>query len=85
MVGHAFQVEECSHNLHEVDGKHLEAIHQLICSSVLGQHSDLQQDLGNAPSPHPTSPPNTTATQVVCQFGEVHVWHDPGLVSGIHY
>ena len=24
-------------------------------------------------------------TQVVCQFGEVHFWHDPGSISGIHY
>ena len=85
MAGHAFQVDECSCNLHEDDGQHLAAIHQLIYSGVLGWHSDLQPDLGRAPSPHPTSPPNTAATQVVCQFGEVHVWHDPGSISGIHY
>ena len=22
---------------------------------------------------------------VVCQFGEVHFWHDPGSIYGIHY
>ena len=35
-VGHAFRADKCSHNLHETDGRHLVAIHQLICSSVLG-------------------------------------------------
>ena len=30
MVGHAFRVDECSNNLHAVDGRHLVAIQQLI-------------------------------------------------------
>ena len=85
MARHAFQIDKCSRNLHEVYGWHLASIHQLICSGILGWQSDLQPDLGRAPSPHPTSPPNTAATQVVCQFGEVHFWHDPGSISGIHF
>ena len=32
MVGHAFQVDKFSRNLHEVDGQHLATIHQLIYS-----------------------------------------------------
>jgi hypothetical protein len=85
MDGHAFWVDEFSHNLHEADGRHLVAIHQLIFSSVLGWHPDLQPDLGRAPPPHLTGPPNTVETQVVCQFGEIHFWHDPSSVYGIHY
>ena len=71
--------------LHEADWRHRAAIHQLICSSVLGWHPDLQLDLGRAPPPHSTGPPNIAETQVVCQFGEVHFWHDRGSVSGLHY
>ena len=85
MASHAFRVDECSRNLHEDDGRHLAAIHQLICSGVLGWHSDLQPNLGRAPSPHLTSPPNTVAIEFVCQFGEVNFQHDPGSISGIHY
>lgn len=85
MVGYAFQVEKCSYNLHEADGLNLAAIHQLICSGILGWHLDLQPELGRAPPPHPTGSPNTTETQVVCQFEEIHYLHDPGSVSGIHY
>jgi hypothetical protein len=40
--------------------------------------------LGRAPPPHPTGPPNTVETQVVCQFREVHFWHDSGSIFGIH-
>jgi hypothetical protein len=36
MVGHAFRVDECPCNLHEANGQHPAAIHQLICSGVLG-------------------------------------------------
>jgi hypothetical protein len=32
-----------------------------------------------------TGPPNTVETQDVCQFREVHFWHDPGSISRIHY
>jgi len=85
MVGHAFRVDECSCNLHEDDGWHLASIHQLICSGVLGWHSDLQPDLGRAPPLHPTSPPNTVVAQIACQFGEVHFWHNLGSIPGIHY
>ena len=85
MVGHALRVDECPCNLHETNEWSIVTIHQLICSGVLGWHSNLQPDLGRAPPPHPTGPPNTTATQVVCQFGEMHFWHNPSSVSGIHY
>jgi hypothetical protein len=84
MVGHAFRVDECPYNLHEANGRHPTTIHQLICSGLLGFHSDLQPDLGRAPPPYPTGPPNTAATQVVCQFGEMHFWHNLGSISGIH-
>ena len=80
-----FIVEKQWENLHEANGWHLVAIHQLICSGILGWHSDLQPELGRAPPPHPTGSSNTAATQAMCQFGEMHFWHDPGLVSGIHY
>jgi hypothetical protein len=85
MVGHAIWVDEFPCNLHEANGRHPMTIHQLICSGVLGWHSDLQPYLGRAPPPHSTCPPNTMTTQVVFQFGEMHFWHDPGSVFGIHY
>ena len=44
---------------------------------------DLQLDVGREPPPHPTGPPNNTEAQVVCQFGKVHFWPDPGSVSRI--
>jgi len=85
MASYAFRVDECSCNLHEADGWHLIAIHQLICSGILEWHPALQPKLGRAPPPHPTGSPNTVETQVECQFGEVHFWHDRGSVSRIHY
>jgi hypothetical protein len=36
MVGHAIRVDEFPYNLHEANGRHPRAIHQLICSCVLG-------------------------------------------------
>ena len=85
MVSHAFRVDECPCNLHETNGGHLATIHQLIWCGLVRWHSNLQLDLGRAPPSHPTGPPNTATTQVVCQFGEMHFWHNPGSVSGIHY
>lgn len=85
MVGYAFRIDEFSCNLHEANGWHLTDIHQIICSGILGWHPDLQLQFGRAPPSHPIGSPNTAKTQVMCQFGEMHFWHDPGLVSRIHY
>ena len=71
--------------MNALNGWHLASIHQLICSGMLGWHPDLQPELGRAPPPHLTGSPNTAAMQVMCQFGEVHFWHEPGSISGIHY
>ena len=84
-IGMLPKLSKCYCNLHETNGWHISYIHQLICSSVLGWHPDIQPDLGRAPPPHPTGPPNIVAAQFVCQFGQVHFWNDPSLVSGIHY
>ena len=85
MVFYAFRIDECSCSLHEANGWHLAAIYQLICSGILGWHLYLQLELGRAPPPHPIGSPNTVTTQVMCQFGEMHFWDDPGLVSRVHY
>lgn len=69
MVGYAFRIHECSCHLHEANGWHLVAIHQLICSGILGWHPNLQPQLGREPPPHLIGSPNTVATQVMCQFG----------------
>ena len=60
-------------------------LHPLTNSFVVSYFDDLHLDLGRAPPPHPTCPPNTAETQAVCQFGEVHFWHDPSSVSEIYY
>ena len=85
MVVYAFPVDKWSCKLHEVDGWHPVTIHQLICNGILGWHLDLQLELERTPPQHLTGSPNTTVTQVVCQFGEMHFWHHLGSLSGIHY
>ena len=85
MVGHAFWVDECYHNLHEIDGWNLTILHQCICGGVFRWHIDLQLELGRAPSSYLIGPSNPATTQAVCQFGEMHFWHDLGSVSGKHY
>ena len=84
MVGHAFRVENLSHNLLEADGQYLTTIHQLICGGVFRWHPNLQLDLGRAPPTHSRGPPNIVTTQVVCQFGDIHFWHDSGSIYGIY-
>ena len=41
MVDHAFWVDEFPYNLHEADGRHLMALHQLIFGIVFGRHPNL--------------------------------------------
>ena len=85
MVGHAFRVDECPHNIHVVDGKHLMALHQLICDNLFGRHLDLQPELGRAHIPYSTGPPNPATTQIVCKFGEMHFWYDSGSICLVHH
>lgn len=82
---HAFRVDDCPHNLHEVDGRHLAALHQLIRGSVFRWHRDIQQELGRSPTPYTACPPNPTKTQFLCQFGEMNFWYDPCSIYGVHH
>jgi len=34
MDGHDFRVDECPHNLHDIDGRHLATLHQCIHGGV---------------------------------------------------
>ncbi len=85
MAFHAFRVDECPRNLHEVDERHLATLHQLICGGVFGLHFDIYLELGRTPPPYSTGPPNPATTQVVCQYGEMHFWYDPGSIFGVHH
>lgn len=85
MVGHAFRVDKCPHNLYIADGRHFAALHQLIRGSVPKRHPNLHPELGRAHTPYSTGRPNPATTQIVCQFGEMHFWYVPSSISGVHH
>ena len=85
MVGHAFWVDECPCNLHEVDGRHFANLHQCIHHGVFRWHLDLQPKLGTTPPPYSTGTSIPATTQVVCQYGEMHFWHEPCSISSVHH
>ena len=62
MVGHAFRVDEFPHNLHEANKGHIAPLHQIIHGILFRQHLDLHPELGRAPTPYSTGPPNHVTT-----------------------
>jgi len=68
MVGHAFGIDECPHNLHVANVQDILALHQLFHGSISRQHVDLQQEFGREHTPYSTGPSNPAKTQIVCQI-----------------
>ena len=81
---HALQVYEFLHNLHVSDERHFASLYQIVFGSVLRRHPNLQSQLGRENTPYLIGPRNPAITHIVCLFGEMNFWYDPGSIYGVH-
>lgn len=85
MVGYALRVHNYPCYFYESNGWHLMALHQLSRGFFCGWHPHRQQELGITLATNSVIPSNPVATQIVCQLGEIHLWHEPGTIFGLNH
>jgi hypothetical protein len=84
MASHALWLNKCTSHFHEVDGRCIETLHQLLCGSSFGLHPHLQQNVGGAHATYSSGFEHSTVAQALFQLGKMLFWHEQGPIPGLH-